>query len=100
MTINVFDAVRKATDPMGIDGEQVSAIPPSAKEVLARLGTLGFVVVAPLDIAEDIIREVEDTVTDSPRTPPDERTFDLPSGEWGALDEGDRAAVGEWENRR
>ena len=50
MTINVFDAVRKATDPMGIDGEQVSAIPPSAKEVLARLGTLGFVVVAPLDI--------------------------------------------------
>ena len=45
MVTNVFEAVRKATDPYGVNGEQVSPTPPSASEVLRRLGKMGFAVV-------------------------------------------------------
>ena len=50
-TINVFEAVRRATDPFGIDGMATAACRPQAKEVLTRLGKLGFVVV-PRELTE------------------------------------------------
>ena len=43
--VNVFEAVRRATDPYGMYGDAVAALPPTAKEVLTRLGDLGFTVV-------------------------------------------------------
>ena len=43
--VNVFEAIRRATDPLGVNGDNVSWLRPSAKEVLIRLGNLGFTVV-------------------------------------------------------
>lgn len=43
--MNVYDAIRTATDPYGMNGDQVSANPPSAEETIERLRTLGFEIV-------------------------------------------------------
>jgi hypothetical protein len=44
-TMNVFEAVRIATDPFGAEGVATGSHRPSAKEVLERLGKMGFAVV-------------------------------------------------------
>jgi hypothetical protein len=44
LDIDVLDAVRRATDPYGPNGEQTGARAPSAAEVVTRLDKLGFAV--------------------------------------------------------
>jgi hypothetical protein len=43
-TITAIEAVRKAIDPWGMEGQHTTAMRPTAAEVLDRLATLGFVV--------------------------------------------------------
>jgi hypothetical protein len=41
-TVDLYDAIRKATDPYGVDGEQTAAVTPSAAEIEMRLRSLGY----------------------------------------------------------
>jgi hypothetical protein len=43
-SISVIEAVRKATDPFGMNGTRTAACRPQAVEVIERLAELGFVV--------------------------------------------------------
>ena len=66
--VNVFEAVRRATDPYGMYGDAVAALPPTAKEVLTRLGDLGFTVVPRSEVSYTFeITESEQRVLDGNR---------------------------------
>ena len=56
-TISVFEAIDRATDPFGPDGTRIAAARPSAKEVLIRLGNLGFSIV-PLPMVKYTFTEI------------------------------------------
>ena len=47
--MGTIEAVRKATDPYGIEGTSTAAARPSASEIVERLRQLGFKVVRSID---------------------------------------------------
>ena len=55
-----IDAMRRAVDPYGFDGEQVTATRVSGPEALARLGQQGYVVVKRDEVATDYELERRD----------------------------------------
>jgi len=66
--INVFEAVRRATCPYGSEDENVAALPPTPKEILTRLGKLGFTVVPRSEVSYTFeITESEQRVLDGNR---------------------------------
>jgi hypothetical protein len=75
-TITAIEAVRKAIDPWGMEGQHTTAMRPTASEVVERLRTLGFAV-ARIDllVSRDIFPIYRDQATD-PVSESEQRVLD------------------------
>ena len=58
--MGTIEAVRKATDPYGLDGTATSAARPSASEVVERLRLLGFKVIRTQPVCRHCGKRMDD----------------------------------------
>jgi hypothetical protein len=66
-TISVHEAVRRAIDPWGMEGQHTTAMRPTASEVIDRLLSQGYVIV-PADVETtgmESIAELDRYITES-----------------------------------